>query len=584
VFFRLNNGYFSSCVSLLALGTLLSPLVWAQQAPALILPPLSAGVADNLRAHLGILTQTCDTSLVRLQRLLPQARADAEAALKAMGYYSPTMNLAVEPLEGCWGLDLALDPGAPVMLAAVEIRVSGVPESSEMFDTLIDASPMKSGTPLHHGEYEALKSALSSKAVEEGYFDARFERAEIALDLVDNTADISLTFDPGPRYRFGAIDLKQDGRLSEALVSGLMPVSRGDPYSSDTLALLRKKLDESQYFRQIQVLPHLGRNAEHEVPVEVTLDLRPRHAWSGGLGFTTDTGPRARTGYQNRFVNMRGHKAGADASISTVRSLVDGSYSIPLADAARQSLNFGLGYSFENNDSFESKRTKFESSLRSETDSGWQQSLFVDIQSDAYIVGRQEDVSFLSMLGMSISKTRADDLINTRAGWKLFAQIRGASDALLSDASFIQGAASAKHILSICRGRFLNRIEVGATWIDQTQSLPATLRYFAGGDQSIRGFDFRSLGPLDSNGEVAGGRNLLVVSSEYDFQVRQNWRVAVFTDAGNAFDTTGDMKFRQSVGMGLRWISPIGPVRVDLAHPLNAQESVRLHITMGPDL
>ena len=363
-----------------------------------------------------------------------------------------------------------------------------------------------------------------------------------------------------------------------------MPMKQGDSYTSASLALLRQKLDESQYFRQIRVVPRLGRNALQEVPVSVELTLRPRHAWSGGLGFTTDTGPRARAGYQNRYVNRQGHKANADFSVSSVRSVLDGSYTIPLQDAARQSLNFGLGYSVENNDSFESKRTKFESSLRNETGSGWQQSLFVDIQSDAYIVGQQEDVSFLSMLGMSMSKTRADDLISTREGWKLFAQIRGASDAVLSDTTFIQAYASAKHILSIGRGRLLSRVETGATWIDLTQALPASLRYFAGGDQSIRGFDFRSLGPLDSDGAVAGGRHLLAVSMEYDFQVKQNWRVAVFTDAGNAFDAPGTLDIRQSAGVGLRWLSPIGPVRIDLAHPFDAPESFRLHVTMGPDL
>jgi len=149
----------------------------------------------------------------------------------------------------------------------------------------------------------------------------------------------------------------------------------------------------------------------------------------------------------------------------------------------------------------------------------------------------------------------------------------------------VQLYASAKYIHSLGDLRLLARVESGTTWIDSVEDLPASLRYFTGGDQSIRGYGFRELGPLNDDGtEVVGGRNLTVGSVEFDYLVRSNWRVAVFADAGNAFNNPDDFDFMRSVGFGVRWLSPVGPIRIDIAHPFNSDDAFRIHVTMGPDL
>jgi translocation and assembly module TamA len=519
-----------------------------------------------------------------MRRLLPQIRASIDDATISLGYYRSSSTARFTASENCWQLTVQVEPGPRLLLDGVQVQVLGAPPVQDVFRDLLAAAPLRPGMPLHHGDYEDLKSGLSTQAAENGFFGARFEQAEIALDLQAYTANLNLVFDPGQQFRFGPVTVIEDGLLSEDLIRGLMQVEEGDAYSSSRLAELRQRLDASQYFRQVRVTPQLDAAAAQLVPVTVEVDLRPRHAWTGGLGFTTDTGPRARFSYENRFVNSRGHRLLADSTLSSVRSQLDGSYSMPLADAARQSLNLASGYSIENNDSFQSKRFKLETSLRNETDSGWLQSLFVEFQRDDYLVGTQEDISVLTMPGLSVNKSSADNLINPSSGWKLFAQLRGASDSMLSDASFVQFYGSGKHVFSFGRSRLLSRLELGSTWINVTEELPASLRYFAGGDQSIRGYQFRALGPLNEAGEVSGGKQLVVGSLEYDFLVRNNWRVAVFADSGNAFNSNSDFDWRSSAGIGVRWLSPIGPVRFDLAHPLNGDESFRFHITMGPDL
>ncbi len=554
------------------------------QEPVILITGADPALEANLRAFLSVRTEPCTSSLIRLRRLLPQVRRQLNDAAGALGYYHATHTERFSEENGCWRLDVAVEPGPQVRLDDVNVQVTGTPEVRGLFSDLVLMPPLVSGESLHHGRYEEFKSALSARAIEQGFFAARFERAEIALDLDNNLADIEIVFDPGMQYRFGTITVLKDDSLDNDVIDGMLPVEAGDPYSSAALADVRASLDASQYFRQIRVSPQIGAATQQAVPVEIELTMRPRHAWTTGLGFTTDTGPRARLAYENRFVNRRGHRVMADSSLSEVRNQLDGTYVIPLADASRQSLNFAGGYSDENNDSFESESVKLEASIRNQNRAGWLQTVFVDMQRDDYRVAEQQDVSVLSTIGASLSRTKADNLIDPRRGWKLFTQIRGASDDLLSDATFVQWYASAKHVFGFGRSRILSRVEIGATWIDARNELPASLRYFAGGDQSIRGYDYRELGPVNEANEVVGGKQLIVGSVEYDFQVREDWRVAVFADTGNAFNDRKDLDWHQSAGFGVRWMSPIGPVRVDLAHPLDGGGGIRLHVTMGPDL
>ena len=555
-----------------------------ENTPLITVTGADAALQANILSHLQIGRDACDTSLPQLQRQTARIKTDIIRAGNALGYYQIDSAIRFSAGVSCWQLDLDVTPGARIVLDDVMLTVAGTAAEQAFFTDILDAAPVRSGSPLHHGEYEAVKNALSARAADNGFFGARFDQAEIVVDLLGNAADINLVFNPGEQYRIGEVTVTKDGNLSDELITRLLPVREGDSYSSASLAELNQQLDASQYFRQIRVAPQLRNTVGQAVPVEISLLMRPRQAWSGGIGYTTDTGPRTRFSYENRYVNPGGHKIFADSTLSAVQAQVNANYVIPLADAARQSLNFAAGFSSDNTDTFESKQLKLQTALRNESRSGWRQSVFVEFQRDDFTVGTQIDTTNLTMPGLSISKTQADNLINPSRGWRLFTQLRGASGSLLSDSTFLQASANAKYIMSFGRSRLLTRLDIGATWIDETEALPASLRYFAGGDQSIRGFDYQALGPLNANDEVVGGKQVVVGSVEYDFQVRNSWRVAAFVDSGNAFDDRNDFDFQQSVGIGIRWLSPIGPLRLDLAHPIDAEESFRVHITMGPDL
>ena len=163
--------------------------------------------------------------------------------------------------------------------------------------------------------------------------------------------------------------------------------------------------------------------------------------------------------------------------------------------------------------------------------------------------------------------------------------LRGAHEKLLSDTTYFQAVASAKWITPLGNAtRLLARTDLGATVTQDFSALPATARFFTGGDTTVRGYGFETIGPVDEQGNVTGGKHLAVFSLEADWLIAGNWAVAAFIDSGSSFNDT-DVDFKTGVGLGVHWYSPFGPVRLDVGHPLdNPDENYRLHITFGPDL
>ncbi|MDT8398910.1 MAG: autotransporter assembly complex family protein [Pseudomonadales bacterium] len=575
--------YMKDMAPLGLLMVLLSFCAAAAEAPAITIDGVSDELADNIRSQLRLAAEPCETPLPRLLRLLPQARSDAENGLEALGYYHSDIKTDLTREENCWALHIAVMPGAPILLDEITIAIQGDQATRDLFGDLVENNILKKGRQLDHGEYEQVKNRLSALAVERGFFAARFLKSEVQVDLVSDLADVVINFDPGQRFRFGLISIETGGSLSDRFVRSMVPFAPGDFYSSDDLVALRRNLDRSQYFRQISINPRLALARQQAIPVEIDLVPYLRRSYTAGLGFTTDTGPRMRLGYIDRYVNQKGHRFDGNSTLSPVRSELNLNYMLPLENSTTESLNFSGGVIHEDNDTFNSDRFKLEGSYRNESDSGWQRKVFVNFLLDEFNIDVQNEFSQLTVLGADIARTQTDDIINPSRGWKLFAQVRGSSS-LLSDVSFMQIYGSAKSVLALGPGRVLSRLEVGSTWVGDQQELPVSVRFFSGGDQSVRAHDYQTLGPLNENGQVIGGRHLLVGSVEYDFPVRPDWRLALFYDAGNAFANLAEIKVKHTLGLGVRWLTPIGPIRLDFAQGLGRTDGFRIHITMGPDL
>lgn len=247
-----------------------------------------------------------------------------------------------------------------------------------------------------------------------------------------------------------------------------------------------------------------------------------------------------------------------------------------------------VGYKIEDNDSFESNLFTTGVQRIQKRDNGWIRTLFLDLRLEDYTAGTLDDgYSKLLTPGISFTFIEEDFPPRPLIGHRSTALTRGAVEGLISDTSFLQVYGNTKWVFKLWPGgRLLPRAEAGFTMIDELDTLPASVRFFAGGDTSVRGYAYNSLGPTDPLGAVVGGENLLVGSVEIDQLIADNWALAAFIDSGNAYNELADFDTATGVGAGIRWISPLGPIRFDVAIPLEqgAADDYRIHITLGPDL
>ncbi|SFM59635.1 autotransporter secretion outer membrane protein TamA [Ectothiorhodospira mobilis] len=570
-------------IGLLGLCLLLAPPLTAQTRPTLEILGVEGAPAENIRAHLGPERADCDLPAWQEEPWLEDAEADTLRALRALGFYTPSVELDLRRTQDCWRLEVRVEPGPPVRVRRVDIRLQGEAAKDPAFTALLDAPPIREGQVLRHDDYARLKSELGRLASARGYFDNRFTRTELRVDPKARAAEVIVHMDSGPRYRLGAVTLEQDA-FHEPLLRRFVPFEEGEPYATDHLIRMQQAFIDSGYFSQVRVEPRPDAARDRAVPIHVRLVPRNRWSYLAGIGASTDTGPHLRLGVENHRVNRAGHRYDARLELSPVRSSANLDYEIPRGDPARERILLSAGWQTEDTDSSDSDLYGLGIAHVRQMPSGWMQTRALRYEQETYRISDEEDTSHLLIPSLELSRTRADDPVFPRRGWHLRGTLRGAADPILSSTSFLQAHGSAKYIRPLGGGRLLLRAELGTTSVDQLEQLPSSLRFFAGGDASVRGYAYQALGPRDADGEVIGGRHLITASVEVDHPVKGPWGVAAFVDGGNTFNRMGDYSPRYGAGVGLRWRSPIGPVRVDLAHPVDGDDAVRLHLSMGMDL
>jgi translocation and assembly module TamA len=297
----------------------------------------------------------------------------------------------------------------------------------------------------------------------------------------------------------------------------------------------------------------------------------------------TDTGARTKFGWQRPRVNDRGHRFDSEIGVSEVGHKLEANYRVPVLNPRTDQLVYSVSEVDEELDDVDSDlRTVGVSLNRRRGD--WRETLALEYQREDFEIGNDSDETALLIPGVTWSRIWGNNFIYVLDGLRFDFALRGADEELGSDVSFSQVYSSLKFITSLNRNnRIIARGSVGSTSTNDFDKLPPSVRFFTGGSQTVRGYEYRSLGPEDDSGDVIGARRLLTGSLEFEHSLNDRWAVAVFYDAGNAIDDFDD-DLERGAGFGVRWNSPVGPVRIDLANAISDDESWQLHINIGPDL
>ncbi|MGF1643046.1 MAG: autotransporter assembly complex family protein [Thiotrichales bacterium] len=566
---------------MLSLSCLFATAAGAAQ-PGLDISGVDGKIRDNIAAYLDVSGYRCEQSLWRLQRLTETSRVKAAEALRAFGHYTPTLDIDTRQDAECWTLVVTVALDEPVRLDDIEIDVSGDLQSTPEVRALLAQPALRRGMPLHHAEYDTLKSEIETLAQRYGYFEGRYTEHRLEVDTERRVANIRLKYDAGRRFNFGEIAVDQD-QFDASFVESFLTLRPGMPYDSRLLARQQVLLGDTGYFSDVDVDARVGDTSDHDVPVDIRLAPSKRSLQRIGIGASTDVGPRLSYRFDHRWFNRHGHFYKFATGVAPVRQEVTFDYSIPLGDLGRTRLDLQTGWLAEDTDTAESESLKFGAYYTEALPRDWTRSLFVEYLSEDFRTADAERRIDLLMPGIRFQRVRSDHPLFPRRGYRLFFKLQGGLDGLLSDIDVLQATANLKLIEPLGKARILARGGAGTTRVKDFERFPASMRFFAGGDGSVRGYAFKSLGPALGD-EVVGGRHLLTGSLELEYPVRERWSVAAFTDVGNAFDTVSDYELQSSVGLGVRWQSPIGPVRLDLAYALQDGQGFRVHLSMGPDL
>lgn len=537
-------------------------------------------VQDNVENYLAALPSfQADRLIYRRKQIL----AEVTKGLQAVGYYSAHIELSQDEHDK-GKLLVAIEPDKPITIRSLQVSLQGDALNDKVFDRLLQTLPLKQGDVLHHGKYEDIKSSLTSRALARGYFDAEMVRSTIKVYPKEYVADVLIEFSSGHRYRFGGVNI-EGVTESQRLIKPLLTFKPGDPYVAQKLATFSQSLSETRYFRQVDVHPVLKQSKDYRVPIYVGLEPKSNNLVETGIGFSTDEGLRAQLNWEKPWLNQYGHSFNAQLKVSASQQDIKFNYRIPGKDPINDYYNLQTGY--ENKELNDTKSKLSQAGLHYWTKKlgDWERDYFVRLEYEDYVQGLSSGTSLLLIPGVSLSRLRIDRGLDPEWGDRLIFSSEFSQPAWGSDLGFTRLRARAKWLRTPWEGaRITSRLEQGWIGGENLDNMPASLRFFAGGDQSVRGFGYETISPTDASGQLTGARYLTTGSLEYAHPVAEKWRLATFVDAGTATNDYLD-PIKVGSGLGVRWISPLGPIRFDLAFGVSETHVPwRLHFGLGAEL
>lgn len=592
-----------SAFALALAGAALAPApAWAQRANYEIEVDAPKELVQALRTQtlIGRWRTDPDFEADQLELFVERAREDALAIARAAGFFSAKVR--VERADALDGRDprgpqrlplirIEVDAGARTTVNAFRLQLSGQAQADDMAAALASRWPLAEGTFFRSTEWELGKRQMVEQLQQRGYLRAKIVRSEALVDPERTTASLSIALDSGPRLRFGPLAVRGLERYPRSIVDALAPWEDGEYYVFDRLLQFQERVRSEIYFTGATVLPDLDavETDPQRETVPIAIDVREREAQRAtfGIGFSTDQGVRALLGYEHRNLLGRGWQLDTGVLVQTVHRQVFANGRTPwdrsghrwLAGARHERLDVSGELTDRNTIYFGRARRSEEIeqivSLQYQTEQRG-----VDLGS-----GTVRDSRAALSPGYAWNLRRVDSRIDPREGFTLSAQISGASEKLLSDRSFARLYGRAMGFFPMRKGSALDggllvaMAEAGWVIAGSRDDIPSENLFRAGGAQSLRGYDFLSLGVAEGNA-IVGGRVLALASLEYQHPVVPGWYGAVFVDAGNAADTWGSWKPVYGAGVGVRWRSPVGPINLDLAYG-EAVRRWRLHFSVG---
>jgi translocation and assembly module TamA len=582
---------------------------------------LDEEMTENVRVSLALVDAIgTDVGWRRFSYMLREAEAQTREALEPFGFYSPTIvverdgagangggdrprsdrddandnaaGAAAAASQARTSITIRVDPGRPVRVRNADIAIIGEGHRDRYLQQDLDDFLPGEGSILNHADYEASKTRVSRRLTERGYFDADFSSRRVEVTRADYAADIDLVWTSGQRYDMGPTSIEQSREIIRPdILENLIYWNEGEYYHQGRLDRLRTSLTRLDYFGEIDIEAQPDQavvmdDGSRRVPVKVALVPAKRSIYTAGVSYGTDSGAGIRMGVERRYVNRRGHKALAQLDYAQKRKTLTLQYRIPAFAWRDGWYTVSLQGYDEQTSYIDTRRLELIGSRSGQYSPTTNLVASVHALRERWFYevgdnGEEPAASQYRYATFTYPSIRAeyvnvDDRTFPRSGIGGALMLRGGAEGAGSDASFVQAHLRASWFMGIGdTSRLIVRGEAGYTFTDALVDMPPSLRFYAGGDRSIRGYEWREVGPrvqTEAGEYAAGARNVVTASVEFERYFIGNWGAAVFVDSGSAFDGR-DVDWHTGVGVGARWRSPVGPLKFDIARGLKSPDS-----------
>lgn len=512
------------------------------------------------------------------------AKSQVEMSLKALGYYKPTIKISFDNAEQL--LIVNVERGPVTRVADIKVTITGSGKDDAEFMSVVNSIKIKQGDFLNHGKYEAARKRIESQLLELGYFDAKWHEHKLAVSLKNNNARVIFNVDTGPRYQFGDITIGSE-TPAEKYIRSLAEFKQGQPYKATEISDYNLALSSTPYFVSVRVYADIAKRKNNQVPINVDVLHKPANSFEVGGGYSTDLGPKVRFKWTKPWITEDGHYLESNLNVSERQQDISLGYTVPVDDPNDDLWRFSLGYKLEDELTNDLYSRIFTGQLQRQwlTDDDWVRTAFLRRDYETYRIGDEEQSAKMLMPGISYAKKDTEGGTTPYKGyqWMMSAEF-GLKD-MMSSTNILRLQLQNAWLTTFAdRHMLFLRANLGAMLVDNINEVPLSLRFYAGGDQSVRGFAYESISPEDEEGRLIGGKYLMSGTVEYNYQFAEHWRAALFVDSGTA---TNDFTDRVEVGagFGFRYLTPVGPVRIDHAWGLTKEsKSTRLSITIGPEI
>ncbi|HZA65859.1 MAG TPA: autotransporter assembly complex family protein [Geminicoccaceae bacterium] len=529
-------------------------------------------------------------SLTRLRRRAEDDQARLEQALRSHGYYDATIEIAIDADAEPVRVVFRIAPGPVYRLRNVALEVS--PPDADLPLPSLEEMGIAPGSPAVAQTILDAETTLVERAEERGFALAKAGERRAVVDHDADAMDLTLRLDTGPLVRFGTINVTGLSEVERDFVEKRLPWQPGELITSERLAEGQRALRETGLFTMVRTEIGDTPDAEGRVPVAVEVSERKHRSIEVGVRYRTDEGPGGNIAWEHRNFFGRGEQVQAELDASPIAGLLALRFRKPDVWIRDLALLSDVELAYEAPDAYDSRSASARVALERRFREGMTLTgglAFRASQVEEANTGREDSFGLVS-LPAEFNWDRSDDLLDPTRGGRLSVENEPFVDVFGNDLAFNKSRLAYAHYLQVLeapRVVLAGRTAVGTLFGASRADVPADLRFYAGGGGSVRGFAFQTAGELDDEDDPIGGRSLFEVSGEVRVRVTDTIGLVAFVDAGAAFTSSVpdfDEELRIGAGPGLRYFSPIGPLRLDVGFPVNPRNSddaFQLYISIG---